>query len=93
MHDDLDTDETFDPEYTTHPRVVAGVTVMASIMLFWFLFAIAILVIGLFVPPDTMSGIVVREATIDDYLTPARLGVSALVSATLTALFWTTVRD
>ena len=78
-------DDEFDdaPRYGTHPKVVAGVVAIASIMLFSVFFAIALILIAVFAPPDTRD-----DALLADYLTTGRLLIAAFLAVSLTSLFW-----
>jgi uncharacterized membrane protein len=80
-----------EPRYTTHPRVIAGVVLMASLMLFSTVFAIAITLLGVFMPPYPRSAVVVSDIALDDYFTRTRLLISGAVSLVITVGFWFTV--
>ena len=71
--------------YTTHPRAVAGIMAMASIMVFSVVFAITIILAGVFVPPDT------AHAVLSDFLTIGRVIVATVAGLVITALFWSGV--
>jgi hypothetical protein len=64
---------------------------MASIMMFWMIFGVVLILIGVFVPPDTRLGVFVSDADLTDYLTTGRLFASAGIAAAVTGLSWTFV--
>lgn len=70
-----------DMRYTTHPRVVAGVMLMASLMLFSLVFAIAITLFGIINPPD------------NGYLTEARVLLAGAIATICTWAFWVATSD
>ena len=88
-------DEAYEIEvrYTTHPRAVAGIMVMASIMLFAVIFAIALFLAGVFMPPDTMRGVVVYDPVLSDYITAERILIASIAAGVVTALFWVLIPD
>ena len=91
VEDDEYDDEEYDdaPVYVTHPRVVAGVTLIASLMLFSTLAGVTFAVISVIAPPDgDLVGVVWRDATAADYLSGPRLLITLAVAAVGTGLFW-----
>ena len=76
------------PRYTTHPKAVAGIMVMASIMLFSVVFAITLVLAGVFVPPRTAVGVLTHDAVLSDYLTFGRVLVATVAGLVITVLFW-----
>lgn len=79
MYDEID-----EVRYTTHPKAVAGIVVMASLMLFSTVFTVTILIAALVSPLDA-------RATLDGYLAVDRAIMAAIAGVIVTALFWTFV--
>ena len=73
------------PAYTTHPRVVAGVTLIASLMLFSTLAVVAFIVINLIAPP--------QGDALADYMTSGRAMFVLAIATFGTGLFWVSVND
>ena len=85
------------PRYTTHPNVVAGITILACFALFNAYFWLGIGLINAINPPDTIttgSGFdrVELSPTLADYLTAGRVVVATLLGLIGTAITWSLVR-
>ena len=79
-----------EPRYTTHPRVVAGVMLIASLMLFSTVFAIAIFLFGVVNPPEygLEDGYRVVDVVLSDYFTRTRVLIAGVVALVATVGFW-----
>lgn len=73
------------PGYTTHPVVVVGVALMATLTMVTLYFWLAIWLFGRINPPDVSAFDVVLFG---DYLTTARVGMALVAAAFLSALTW-----
>jgi len=83
-----------EPRYTTHPRVVAGVMLMASLMLFSVVFTIAIVLFGIVNPPESsLVGVAVPDPPLSAYFTQARVLIAGAIAALTTVGFWIAVSE
>lgn len=86
-----------EPRYTTHPNVVAGITILACFALFNVFFWIAIGLISAVNPPDSMiigNGLnrVELPPTLADSLTGGRIFLGLVAGSIGTAVTWALVR-
>jgi hypothetical protein len=88
-----DADRRSAPRYTTHPKVVAGIVLMASLMLFSVLFTILMMVFGAIAPPAPRSSTLLASPDLEDYFTTQRILYAGGISATLTFLFWVSIPE
>jgi hypothetical protein len=91
--DELMDDEFDDVRYVTHPKAVAGIVVMASLMVFSVLFAIILILAGVLVPPSETFGMVSGVRPMESYLSGPRLLFAGGTSAALTGVFWFALPD
>lgn len=73
------------PVYVTHHRVVTGVMLIASLLLFHTLAGVTFALISYIAPPD---GGWSSSATLGDYVTGTRVLIALAVAAIGTVLFW-----
>lgn len=81
------------PTYTTHPKVVAGVVLIASLLLFNLVFWTCMGVSWAISPPETtyrITGLAV-EPSAGDYFGGVRVVVSTVVGIIITWGFWKAV--
>jgi hypothetical protein len=77
------------PNHSTHPLVVSGVVVIASVMLFNTLFSILLLgSIWIAPPTETGIGLSYTETTLEDYFSGVRLLWCVGLAVLGTAGFW-----
>jgi hypothetical protein len=82
------------PHYTTHPKVVAGVVLIASLTLFSLLFWATLLIAAVVAPVETRYiGSIAIEPALEDYYSARRLLLSAAVGCAGTGAFWWLVPD
>lgn len=75
--------------YTTHPKVVAGVVLIASLLLFGAVFWACMGVSWAASPPeDIVIGTVRFQATAEDYFSVTRIIVSVAIAVVTTGGFW-----
>lgn len=75
-----------DRQYTTHPNVVTGVVLMASLALWSVLFWVAIFIIGRLAPPSWAG--TNYSPVLADYLTTPRVVIAVIVAIIGTVAFW-----
>lgn len=82
------------PRSTTHPKVVAGVVLITSLMLFSTLFSVTLLLAASINPIETeMMGAYTVAPTLEDYVSAARVMLAAAVASAGTAGFWFAVGE
>lgn len=86
-------DESDAPRYRTHPKVVAGIVLMASLMLFSVLFTLTMMIMGAVAPPPGSGSNLIASPELGDYFTAQRMLVAGGISATLTFLFWLSIPE
>ena len=75
--------------YSTHPKAVAGIILMASLMLFSVVFSLMIALAAIIAPIETRTyGAYVIEPTFSDYLSSGRVLFAAGIAAFVTGGFW-----
>ena len=86
--------QTEGPRYTTHPKAVAGIILMASLMLFSLVFSLMIALAAVIAPIETRTyGAYVIEPTFSDYLSFGRVVFAAGVALVVTGAFWLATPD
>lgn len=76
-------------QHTTHPKVVAGVVLIASLLLFSTVFAVVMGISWAAAPPETrVIGTVRIEPTLADWFSLDRVIWSAIAGALVTWGFW-----
>jgi hypothetical protein len=86
-----------EPRYTTHPNVVAGITILACFALFNVFFWVAIGIVNSINPPDAVvigSGLnrIELAPSLADSLTGGRIILALIIDVIGTAVTWTLVR-
>lgn len=77
------------PKYTTHPKAVAGIILIASLMLFGVLFWLVIGITATIAPIEVERiGLNVTEPTFIDYLSKGRMIIAGIGALVGTAAFW-----
>lgn len=80
--------------HTTHPKAVAGIILMASLMLFSVVFSLILALAAVISPIEArVYGSFVIEPTLSDYLSGGRILFAAGVSAVVTVGFWLLTPD
>ena len=76
-------------QHTTHPKVVAGVVLIASLMLFSVVFAVGLGLSWMVSPPEIEAiGSTRLDPTFADYFSTMRVTVPGIVALVVTVLFW-----
>lgn len=79
-----------EPEtFSTHPKAVAGIVLIASLMLFSTVFGICMGVSWAISPPQAeILGTIRLDPSPSDYFGATRVAVSAVIGIAATVLFW-----